>query len=207
MDKIKKIDFSFIKSTKTKKVIVAFHGWQGNKDSFLPLVKNSLFNDYSWFLLQGPYRVNNDLNRRTWSYELEPNNWAYEEPKQIIHNFFKDEVFNKFESKDVYVIGFSLGALVCYEYICSMNKTLGGIFPVSGFMRSKTINLNSKQIKTPILIGHGENDSIVPVEKSMEAYKALKAENANVEITTYDAQHHIPIKMLTKISQKIKNTP
>ena len=49
MDKIKKIDFRFIKSTKTKKVIVAFHGWQGNKDSFLPLVKNPLFNDYNWF--------------------------------------------------------------------------------------------------------------------------------------------------------------
>ena len=207
MGKLKKIDFSFIKSTKTKKAIVAFHGWQGNKDSFLPLVKNPLFNDYNWFLLQGPYRVNNDPNRRTWSYELEPNNWAYEEPKKIIHNFFEDEVFNKFESKDVYIIGFSLGALVCYEYICSMNKTLGGIFPVSGFMRSKTINLNPNQIKTPIVIGHGENDGIVPVERSMEAYKALKAENANVEIITYDAQHHIPIKMLTKISQKIRNAP
>ncbi len=207
MNKIKKLDFNFIESKKSKKTIVAFHGWQGNKDSFLPLVKHSLFNEYNWFLLQGPYRVNNNPNTRTWSYELEPNNWAYKEPKQIIHNFFKNEVFKKFDSHNVYVIGFSLGALVCYEYICSMDEPLGGVFPISGFMRNKTINLNSNQIKTPITIGHGKNDDIVPIERSIEAYEALKVEKANVEIITYDAQHHIPIKMLTKISQMIKNNP
>jgi phospholipase/carboxylesterase len=205
MNQIKKIDFTFIKSTKSKKVIIAFHGWQGNKNSFLPLVKNPLFSEYNWFLLQGPYKVNNDTDRRSWSYEIEPNNWAYEEPKAIIDHFFQNEVFNKFDSKDVFVIGFSLGALVCYEYICSMNKPLGGIFPISGFSRNSNINLNPNQIQTPIIIGHGKNDAVVPIEKSIEAYESLKAASANVELKTYDAHHNIPIKMLTTISQKIKN--
>jgi phospholipase/carboxylesterase len=207
MKQIKKLDFDFIESKKTKKVIIALHGWQGNKDSFLPLVKNSLFNECSWFLLQGPYSVDNDPNRRTWSYELELNNWAYEEPKEIIYNFFQNEVFKKFESKNIYVIGFSLGALVCYEYICSMNQPLGGIFPISGFMKSNNINLNPNQIETPIIIGHGKNDTVVPLEKSMEAYEVLKRKKANVELVTYDAQHNIPIKMLTIISKTIKNKP
>jgi len=205
MKEIKKLDFNFIESKKTEKVIIALHGWQGNKDSFLPLVKHPLFNEYNWFLLQGPYSVNNNPNRRTWSYETEPNNWAYEEPKEIIYNFFQNEIFKKFESKNIYVIGFSLGALVCYEYICSMNEPLGGIFPVSGFMRNNDINLNPNQIKTPIIIGHGENDTVVPLEKSIEAYKILKRKKANVQLIKYDAQHHIPIKMLTIISKIIKN--
>jgi len=207
MKEIKKLDFNFIESKKTEKVIIALHGWQGNKDSFLPLVKHPLFNEYNWFLLQGPYSVNNNPNRRTWSYETEPNNWAYEEPKEIIYNFFQNEIFKKFESKNIYVIGFSLGALVCYEYICSMNEPLGGIFPVSGFMRNNDINLNPNQIKTPIIIGHGENDTVVPLEKSIEAYKILKRKKANVQLIKYDAQHHIPIKMLTIISKIIKNKP
>ena len=37
MDDIKKIDYNFIKSENSDKVIVAFHGWQGNKDTFYPL--------------------------------------------------------------------------------------------------------------------------------------------------------------------------
>jgi predicted esterase len=88
-----------------------------------------------------------------------------------------------------------------------MNKPLGGIFPISGFMKNNDINLNPNQIETPIIIGHGKNDTVVPLEKSMEAYEVLKRKKANVELITYDAQHNIPIKMLTIISKTIKNKP
>lgn len=205
MNKIKKIDFDFIESKTTDKVVIGFHGWQGNKDSFKPLVKNSLFEKYSWFLMQGPYTVNNNPSTRTWSYEIEPNKWAYEEPKKLIEEFFNNIVFKKFKSKNVYVIGFSLGALVCYEYICSINKPLGGIFPIAGFMRSDNVNINENQIKTPIVIGHGKSDSIVPIKRSEEAYRNLREQNANVELIKYEAQHNIPISMLTQISLKIEN--
>ena len=204
MDEIKKIDFDFIKSKKTDKVIIGFHGWQGNKDSFKPLVKNSLFEKFNWLLVPGPYKVNNNPLTRTWSYELEPNKWAYREPQKLIEDFFNNTVFKKFKSKNVYVIGFSLGALVCYEYICSINKPLGGIFPIAGFMRGNNVNLNKNQMKTPIIIGHGKSDSIVPIKRSEEAYHSLQRQKANVELITYEAQHNIPISMLTKISQKIK---
>ena len=48
----KELDYTSLLSKQSDKVIVAFHGWQGNKDSFLPLAKNSLFKDYNWFLLE-----------------------------------------------------------------------------------------------------------------------------------------------------------
>ena len=203
MNNIKKIDYTYIKSNNSKKAIVAFHGWQGNKDSFLPLVKYELFNDYNWYLVQGPYLVDNNTNRRTWSYEVEPGKWAFKEPKKLINDLFYNEIFKKFDSKNVYVIGFSLGALVCYEIICNLNQPLGAIFPISGFV-TKDIVLNQAQKETPIIIGHGTNDQIVLFERSKEAYDVLNQQNANVKLIKYDCQHNIPIKMLTKISQTIK---
>tara|TARA_A100001011_G_C14312173_1_gene846113 strand:- start:264 stop:878 length:615 start_codon:yes stop_codon:yes gene_type:complete len=203
MNDTKKIDYSFIKSNKSKKVIVAFHGWQGNKDSFLPLVNYQLFKDYNWYLVQGPYMVDNASERRTWTYEKKPGEWATEEPKKLISDFFYDDVFKKFDSTNVYVIGFSLGATICYEIVCNLNKKLGAIFPISGFV-SRDIKLNKAQKQTPIIIGHGKNDKIVLYERSEEAYHILKQQNANVQIINYDAQHNIPIKMLTKISQIIE---
>ena len=203
METRKKLDFNYIPSKKTKKTIVAFHGWQGNKDSFLPVAKHSLFSKYNWFLLQGPYMVNNNTNRRSWSYEISPNKFEQQEPKNLINTFFNDEVFPRFKSKDIYIIGFSLGALVCYEFICSMKQQLGAIFPISGFIRSNDINLNPNQIKTPIVIGHGKNDNIVPYEKSLETYKILKKKNANVELITYKGHHNISIEMLKIISKTI----
>lgn len=205
MNELKKLNFNYIKSEKSNKAIVALHGWQGNKDSFLPLVKNPLFNDYNWFLLEGPYMVNDDPERRSWSYETEPNKWAYKEPKKIIETFFNEEVFKQFKSTEVYVIGFSLGALVCYEYICSMPQPFGGIFPISGFMKDDKMKLHPNQITTPIIIGHGNKDNVVLPTKSKEAYQFLREKKANVELINYDAQHNISVKMLTIIAQKIKN--
>ena len=208
MKKNKELDFTSIINGKSNKAIIAFHGWQGNKDSFLPLAKNSLFKDYDWFLLEGPYMVGNDPKRRTWSYEIEPNVFEYKEPKELIYNFFKNKVFNNYNSKDVYVIGFSLGALVCYEFICTMEEPLGGIFPISGFSR-KQIKLNENQKNTSIIIGHGLQDEVVIPEKSIEAYEILKKQDANVKLITYDGVHRISNIMINEILNQInfnKNT-
>jgi len=199
----KELNYSSLLTDKSNKAIVAFHGWQGNKDSFLPLAKNSLFKDYNWFLLEGPYMVGNNPKRRTWSYEKEPNIFEYKEPKKLIYNFFKNQIFNKYNSKDVYVIGFSLGALVCYEFICTMNEPLGGIFPISGFFRNM-IKLNENQKNTPIFIGHGLQDEIILAEESVKAYKLLKKQNANVDIMTYNSKHSISTSMINEISNRIK---
>ena len=202
MKKNKEIDYTSILTGKSNKAIITLHGWQGNKDSFLPLVKNSLFKSCDWFLLQGPYMVNDDPNRRTWSYEKEPNVFEYEEPKKLIYNFFKNKIFNKYNSKDVYVIGFSLGALVCYEFICTLKEPLGGIFPISGFSREKII-LNEKQKNTPIVIGHGLQDEVVISEKSIEAYELLKKQNANVKLLTYQGGHRMSNVIINAISNTI----
>ena len=204
MKKNKELDFTSIINGKSNKAIIAFHGWQGNKDSFLPLAKNSLFKDYDWFLLEGPYMVGNDPKRRTWSYEIEPNVFEYKEPKELIYNFFKNKVFNNYNSKDVYVIGFSLGALVCYEFICTMEEPLGGIFPISGFSR-KQIKLNKNQKNTSIIIGHGLQDEVVIPEKSIEAYGILKKQNANVKLITYDGVHRISNIMINEILNQINS--
>ena len=74
MKKDKKLDFIFLKSNQDKeksKVIIAFHGWRGNKSSFLPMAKNSAFQEFNWYLPEAPYLVDNDNNQRSWSYEIE----------------------------------------------------------------------------------------------------------------------------------------
>ena len=204
MKKNKELDFTSIIKGRSGKAIIALHGWQGNKDSFLPLAKNSLFKDFDWFLLEGPYTVNNNPKRRTWTYEKEPNIFEYKEPKKIIYSFFKNKIFNNYNSKDIYVIGFSLGALVCYEFICEMEEPLGGIFPVSGFSRKK-IELNKNQKNTPIIIGHGLQDEVVIPEKSIEAYKILKKQTSNVELITYNGGHRISNIMINEFLNRINS--
>ena len=205
MKKIKKLDFISIKSQKTEKVIIGLHGWQGNKQSFLPMVKSELFEKFNWYLPEAPYPVNNNPSTKSWSYEKEKDIWEIEEPKRLLDDFFESEIFKNHDSKDIFVVGFSQGALICYEFICKLNKPLGGIFPISGFLRSDTLVINPKQNKTPIIIGHGTYDQIISIEQSQKAYELLKKQNANVELITYNSSHRIPNEMLKIIAEKINN--
>ena len=114
-----------------------------------------------------------------------------------------NEVFKKHNSKDIFVVGFSQGALICYEFICKLNKPLGGIFPIAGFLRSNSLIINPRQNKTPIIIGHGTYDQIISIEQSQKAYKLLKKQNSNTELITYKSSHRIPTEMLKIIAEKI----
>ena len=81
-------------------------------------------------------------------------------------------------------IGFSQGAAVCYECIMGIEKTLGGIFPIGGFLfkdSEKYKRVSSYNMKTPILIGHGASDDVIPIERSKIAYDKLLKEGANVK--------------------------
>ena len=205
MENDKKLDFTFIKGSKTNKTIIGLHGWQGNKQSFLPMAKSTLFEKFNWYLLEAPYSVNNNPSTRSWSYEKEKDVWEIEEPKKLLDNFFKSEIFKKHNSKDIFVVGFSQGALICYEFICKLDKPLCGIFPIAGFLRSKNLAINPKQNKTPIVIGHGIYDQIISIEQSQKAYELLKKQNSNVELITYDSSHRIPTEMLKIIAEKIDN--
>ena len=208
MKKDKKLDFTFLKSNQDKeknKAIVAFHGWRGNKSSFLPMAKNSAFQEFDWYLPEAPYLVDNDNNQRSWSYEIEEGVWEIQNISMLLNHFFDSEVFKNYDSKDVYVIGFSQGALVCYEFICKLNKPLGAIFPIAGFMRTSTTTLHPNQKNTPIIIGHGSKDNIVSLDESKKAYNHLKKIGATAELNIYEDQHRINIKMIKKILKTLKN--
>jgi len=136
------------------RAVVMIHGWQGNKDSFKSIPKLLKLENTTWFFPEAPYSYNGDESKRTWTYEKYPGIWETDEPKKKLKSFFKENIFDKFSSEDVYVIGFSQGAAVCYEFILSLEYKLGGVFPIAGFLRDQHLNLDvhKNQYSTPILL-------------------------------------------------------
>ena len=215
-----KIDFNrYKKCNNPKKAIIAIHGWGGNKDSFLPFIVNLNVDNVEWFLPEAPYLikdappvessdrvVNDDSSKKSWTYKKSDGTWEIQEPITMMNIFFDNVIFKEYDSRDVYVLGFSQGAAACYEYIMGMNKPLGGIFPIGGFffkdsLKNKRINENNKN--TPIIIGHGIKDNVIPIEKSKIAYNQLLKEGANVKFYEYNGGHKISMNYLRKISKII----
>ena len=218
----KKINYNrFKKTDNPQRAIVAIHGWGGNKESFSPFVKNVKIDDVEWFLPEAPYLVkdahpidnpiNKDIGlvRKSWTYKRKDGLWEIEEPLIMLRSFLDDIVFKEHNSKDVYFIGFSQGAAVCYESIMGIDKKLGGVFPIGGFLfkdSERQSRLSVQNIKTPILIGHGINDEVIPIERSKAAYKRLLEEGANVKFYEYNGGHKISINYIKEVARIVNES-
>ena len=188
------------------KVIVAIHGWQGNRNSMRPLIKSMKIQNAGWYLLEAPYTVN-EGDGWSWSYEISDGNWEIDEPKRLLNNFFS-ELFNKYTSKNVYVLGFSQGGLVCLDFVLFLDQPLGGVFPIAGFLRQPKMDIerfHPCQKNTPILIGHGKDDDKVPVKASENAYRLLIKQEANVELLLYNGKHKIGMEYMKKVQKIIQS--
>ena len=188
------------------KAIVAIHGWQGDRNSMRPLIKSMKIQNAGWYLLEAPYRVA-EGDGWSWSYEISDGNWEIDEPKRLLNNFFS-ELFNKYTSKNIYVLGFSQGGLVCFDFVLYLDQSLGGVFPICGFLRQPKVEIDRfhpSQKNTPILIGHGKDDDKVPVKASENAYRLLKKQEANVELFLYNGKHKIGMEYMKKVQKIIQS--
>ena len=188
------------------KAIVAIHGWQGDRNSMRPLIKSMKIQNAGWYLLEAPYPVKGG-DGWSWSYEISDGNWEIDEPKRLLNNFFS-ELFKKYTSKNVYVLGFSQGGLVCLDFVLFLDQPLGGVFPIAGFLRQPKMDIerfHPCQKNTPILIGHGKDDDKVPVKASENAYRLLIKQEANVELLLYNGKHKIGMEYMKKVQKIIQS--
>ena len=70
-------------------------------------------------------------------------------------------------------------------------------------MNTNAPRINENNKNTPIIIGHGIKDNVIPIEKSKIAYNQLLKEGANVKFYEYNGGHKISMNYLRKISKII----
>tara|TARA_B100000029_G_scaffold218757_1_gene216543 strand:- start:444 stop:1109 length:666 start_codon:yes stop_codon:yes gene_type:complete len=214
---LKKIIYDKIVNGSNPKIaFIAIHGWSGNKDSFKSIVPLFKMSDCTWYFPEGPYSVEGDHTRKSWASRNKDGGWDVNLTSTLLQDLLDNIILKQFKPENIFVIGFSQGAAVCYEFMLSLEYPFGGIFPVAGFLRGNipskgyakkevfNINVHPKQINTPILIGHGQDDDIVPIKSSKIAYKALKDANCNVDMYIYNGKHKIGIEYIKKVKSIVE---
>ncbi len=198
--------------------LVFLHGWQGNKNSFAGVSSAFKISNLASFFPQAPYAIDKKKDKFSWTYEKSPGIFEKNEPLKLLVNFFDNHIFNYFNSKDVYLFGFSQGGLVCFELIKIIERPLGGVFPISGFiarvddfkkdkqklLESDKIRIHPSQLDTPIIIGHGTNDDVISSEQSQLAYELLSKESSNVQLELFNGGHKINFSFIKKIKKFIE---
>ena len=180
--------------------VIMLHGYGGNVDSLKPLLNMISFkNNVSFYFVQAPYLIKE--GSFSWSYEIEAGVWERDEPKKLLDEFFEKVIFRHYKHSNIFLLGFSQGAFVCFEYGLNINKKIGGVFPISGFI-SNNPEIHQSQINTPVIIGHGTDDQVVNISSSQNAYNYYVKEKKmnNIELVTYKGGHKIGLKYLKAIN-------
>ena len=104
------------------------------------------------------------------------------------------------------MLGFSQGACLAMEFMIRQKFSIGGIIPISGFIKNKSYFKESKNILskgTQILLLHGEKDNIVNAKESRTAFKIFVDLGYKTDIHVFKGGHKIPLKAKRLIQEKI----
>ena len=100
----------------------------------------------------------------------------------------------------IVLAGFSQGGAVAYEAALTYDKKLAGIMCLSTYLATHaSIQPNLAQQATPILIHHGSQDPVVPVQLSEQAKAWLSERNYPVNYKTYPMAHQVCAEQLQDI--------
>lgn len=87
----------------------------------------------------------------------------------------------------IYIVGLSMGGMGTFDMVIRYPEIYAAAVPICGTVNAERLS-TVKNVKFRIY--HGDADSVVPVEGSRQAYKALKKAGVDVEYIEYPGVNH-----------------
>tara|TARA_Y100000768_G_C23877513_1_gene633529 strand:- start:288 stop:893 length:606 start_codon:yes stop_codon:yes gene_type:complete len=187
-----------------KRAIIAIHGWNGNVNSLKSLSKQWRFAETTWIFIEGPCGVK--PKGFSWFKGNDEDGWEYEESFDILNHTIQSLIEDGYQHKHIYILGFSQGACLAMEFMIRQKFSIGGVIPISGFIKNKSYFKESKNIlskDTQILLLHGQKDNIINVKESKIAFKLFVDLGFKTDIHIFKGGHKIPLKAKKLIQEKI----
>ena len=194
-------DYVSIGSQNSSHRIILLHGWGADADDLLPIgkaiINNSHF-EFELISLKAPTFRPNGTGRQ-W-YGLFPPDWneaeiAADKLLDTLKAFDK----TKISLQKTVLLGFSQGGAMALD--AGLRLDFGLVISCSGYSHPKWNPLKNN----PVLLSHGLQDEVVPVNASREILRRLRNEaNLNNELHEYNCSHTIHPDFIEIIRLKIK---
>ena len=205
---------SYIINKNPKKIIILLHGYGDNAENFISIAENlnHKFSKLNYFAPNAPFIVPQYPLGRQW-FDPYPNGIHYdklgETEKEILLSINKLREYlekliinNSLTYEDVFILGFSQGAMIAYEFGNYINQHLAGCIMISGRILSNEKKTNTVFAETPLLLMHGDSDDVVSPKYFNEAAKIAELNKFFIEkYLIKDQSHSISLKLL-QIVQK-----
>lgn len=181
-------------------VLIMLHGYGSNENDLFDLAK-TFDNRFITFSLRAPIKLDNDsyawyiLNRvpgQSFTYDYKEVQESVLKIKSFISNACK--AF-QVDSTQVYVLGFSQGAMLSYELAFRYPKNIKGIMALSGRLMEETKKVNTNWTlasQTNYFVAHGYSDAMIKIDEQDKIETYLRSKNCQkLSIKKYEMQHTI----------------
>ena len=181
--------------------IILLHGWGADEEDLLPIGKAIILDlgyHFELISLKAPTQCPNNLGRQ-W-YSLFPPNWdeaeiAADKLFQTLKEFDNHEI----SLKKTILLGFSQGAAMALN--AGLKLDFGLVISCSGYPHPRWDPTRNN----PVLISHGLQDDVVPIDASREiSIRLKKKEISNCKLYEYNCSHTIHPDFIKVIRLKIK---
>ena len=215
---------SFLPYEKPEKLVFMLHGYGDTAENFIhissPLKQPGLKANY--FALNAPTNISNYLPGRQW-FDLNPNgiyiadagpneiniiNAEILRSNQLLENTI-NKVLQKYNLsyQDCFLLGFSQGGMMTFEFGNYFSNSLGGLAILSGRIMKEETLTNKSLLKTPIFISHGDNDDVLPIKIYNQACQFLKKNKLLFESYRLEGDTHtISPKAINLLKKFLKKT-
>lgn len=202
-----------------KVVIIWLHGLGADGNDFAPVVPQfNIPNLPIKFVFPHapkiPVTVNGGMLMRAW-YDIlaiDINRHIDEkgilESVALIHELIDEQVALGFSHRHIVLAGFSQGAAMSIQVSTQYPHKLAGVIALSGYLPIPEQITNAQSpanIDTPIFMGHGTQDPVVPYELGKSSKTTLSKAGYKVDWHEYPIQHGVSMDELADIKTWIIN--
>jgi phospholipase/carboxylesterase len=181
-----------------KGLIVILHGWGANAKDVAYLLPYFNLPDYQFLFPNAPFPYPYSAIGRAW-YDLTTENiyQGLTQSRQLLTDWLQSlESSTGVPLSRTILSGFSQGGAMTLDI--GLNLPLAGLVSLSGYLHPGAGNVETQNLASlpPVLIMHGRQDTVVPLEAAVLARETLESLGAAVQYYEFDMGHEIRPEML-----------
>lgn len=176
-----------------KPAIFLLHG-MGSHEGDLPQLVQEFKDSHHIFSLRGPIEFKPGYAFFTIEEEGKPIRIVFDKVLAYIQSFIQEAIIEyDLDAEEIYVLGFSQGAVLAQSLALSMGDAIRGVVALSGYIPSfvKTEYKRRSVDHLRIFISHGTYDYIIPPQWGKESKDYFEEQAARVTFKTYEDGHGV----------------
>lgn len=175
------------------KLMVCLHGWGANMQDLPPIAPMLNLPEYQFLFTDAPFRHPQVPGGKMW-YDLKSQNYqGLTESRQLLINWLQSlENSTGVPLSSTILMGFSQGGAMTLDV--GLTLPLAGLVSLSGFLHSAP--QLADRTRSPILMVHGRQDPIIPLEAARGARDSLTWLGIAVKYQEFNMGHEIRPEVL-----------